>query len=48
MTKRKWMLTAVLIVVIAGLGVRKSIGVLKDGAAAYLYGYSLVLMETTK
>jgi hypothetical protein len=48
MSKIKWIIIIVVLLAIIGLGVRYSIQVLKDGAQAYLFGYSLVLMDTTK
>ncbi len=48
MGKIKWSIFIVVLLAIIGLGVRYSVQVLKDGAQAYLFGYSLVLMDTTR
>ena len=49
MRKLKWFLIVVVIVVLVSMVVaQKSIKLLKDGAQAYLYGDSLVLMDTTR
>lgn len=49
MRKLKWfILVVVILVFVTVLLARKSIQMVKDGAQAYLYGYSLVLMETTR
>ncbi len=49
MSKWKWIITIVgLLAVISFITVRQSIRILKDGAQAYLFGYSLVLMDSTR
>ena len=48
MHKLKWVLLVVIVLVLVSVVfAQKSIRLLKDGAQAYMYGYSLVLMETT-
>lgn len=48
MRKLKWFLIVVVILVLVSVVfAQKNIKMLKDGAQAYMYGYSLVLMETT-
>jgi hypothetical protein len=48
MRKLKWFLLVVVVLVIVSMVfAKKSIKMLKDGAQAYMYGYSLVLMDTT-
>jgi len=48
MRKLKWfLLVVVILILVSVVFAQKSIRMLKDGAQAYLYGYSLVLMETT-
>jgi hypothetical protein len=46
-TKRN-LIIAALVIVVAGLGVHNGLKILKDGAQVYLFGYSLVLMDTTR
>jgi hypothetical protein len=47
--KLKWFLIVVVILILVSMVFAlKSIRMLKDGAQAYLYGYSLVLMDTTR
>lgn len=49
MSKTKWVVVITgLLVITSVIGVRHSIQLLKDGAQAYLFGYSLVLMDTTR
>jgi len=46
--KLKWfLLVVVILILVSVVFAQKSIRMLKDGAQAYMYGYSLVLMETT-
>ena len=45
---KRILIIAVLVIVVAGLGARNGLKILKDGAQAYLFGYSLVLMDTTR
>ena len=42
------MSVVVILVLVSVIFAQKSIKMLKDGALAYLYGYSLVLMDTTR
>ncbi|MBW2298636.1 MAG: DUF1254 domain-containing protein [Deltaproteobacteria bacterium] len=49
MRKIKWIVVAVVVLVVIGaVAARQGIHMLKDGAQAYMYGYSLVLMDTTR
>ena len=46
-TKRN-LIIAALVIMVAGLGTHNGLRILKDGAQAYLFGYSPVLMDTTR
>ena len=49
MPKLKWLLIAAVLVIVFGVIVAyHGIQMLKDGTQAYMYGYSLVLMDTTR
>lgn len=49
MRKLKWfLLVVVILILVSVVFAQKSIRMLKDGAQAYMYGYSLVLMDTTR
>jgi len=49
MPKLKWLLVVAVLVIVFGVVVAyPGIQMLKDGTQAYMYGYSLVLMDTTR
>lgn len=49
MSRKKWIIVVIMIVAAIGLtGAYQSIRILKDGAQAYLFGYTLVLMDATR
>ena len=46
--KKRNLIIATLVIVVAGLGVYNGLKILKEETQAYLFGYSLVLMDTTR